>query len=324
MKDNTSSYSEKELSKFISNNKAEVLSILTDITTQLPNLQSQIEKLNSLVQSFPSSFTNGLSILDLKSQFLLSYNEYLLVYMVMKLEGIDLQSHPLFESLVRFRTLLEKLDPLELKMKTEIDNVLNPQTDSSSLNPLTFKPNLDDLDSASDSDSDSDKPSPSSSSKKQLYVPPKIAAVPYSERDAAKDEHRREQLRDKIASNAFISELRDEISDRPRTINMRSTGDLSLDRELKERKDFEESNFVRVNRTREQKKRERQASLALQRGQKIGEFDEFDSLTRLARESDKIAGQIVDEDEFGNRVKRVQVDERQAKRGGRRGKKGRR
>ena len=105
---------------------------------------------------------------------------------------------------------------------------------------------------------------------------------------------------------------------------MRSTGDLSLDRELKERKDFEESNFVRVNRTREQKKRERQASLALQRGQKIGEFDEFDSLTRLARESDKIAGQVVDEDEVGNRVKRVQVDERQAKRGGRRGKKGRR
>ena len=232
MKDNTSSYSEKELSKFISNNKAEVLSILTDITTQLPNLQSQIEKLNSLVQSFPSSFTNGLSILDLKSQFLLSYNEYLLVYMVMKLEGIDLQSHPLFESLVRFRyfspslpltpsTLLEKLDPIELKMKTEIDNVLNPQTDSSSLNPLTFKPNLDDLDSASASDSDSDKPSPSSSSKKQLYVPPKIAAVPYSERDAAKDEHRREQLRDKIASNAFIS------VDSPASLHRRNCGTRS-------------------------------------------------------------------------------------------------
>lgn len=90
-------------------------------------------------------------------------------------------------------------------MKTEIDNVLNPQTDASSLNPLNFKPNLDDLDSASDSDSVSAEPSASSSSKKQLYVPPKIAAVPYSERDAAKDEHRREQLRDKIASNAFIS-----------------------------------------------------------------------------------------------------------------------
>lgn len=105
---------------------------------------------------------------------------------------------------------------------------------------------------------------------------------------------------------------------------MRSTGDLELDREMKERKDFEENNFVRVNRTHEQKKRERQATLALQRGQKIGEFDEFDSLTRLTRESDKIASQIIDEDEFGNRVKRVQVDETHARRGGKRGKKGRR
>ena len=96
------------------------------------------------------------------------------------------------------------------------------------------------------------------------------------------------------------------------------------DREMKERKDFEENNFVRVNRTHEQKKRERQATLALQRGQKIGEFDEFDSLTRLTRESDKIASQIIDEDEFGNRVKRVQVDETHARRGGKRGKKGRR
>ena len=103
MKDNISSYSEKELSKFISNNKAEVLSILTDISTQLPNLQSQIEKFDTLVQLLPASLSNGLSLLDLKSQFLLSYNEYLLVYMLMKLEGVDLQSHPLFASLVRFR-----------------------------------------------------------------------------------------------------------------------------------------------------------------------------------------------------------------------------
>lgn len=99
---------------------------------------------------------------------------------------------------------------------------------------------------------------------------------------------------------------------------------MSLDREMKERKDFEESNFVRVTLTREQKKRQKQASLALQRGQKMGEFDEFDSLTRLARESDKIAEQVIDEDEFGNRVKRMHVEEGGAKRSNKRGRKGRR
>ena len=78
------------------------------------------------------------------------------------------------------------------------------------------------------------------------------------------------------------------MSDRPEAINMRSTGNLSLDRELKERRDFEESNFTRVNLSREQKKRMRQANLSMQRGRKLGEFDEFDSLTRLVKESEKV------------------------------------
>ena len=43
-----------------------------------------------------------------------------------------------------------------------------------------------------------------------------------------------------------------------------------------------------MNLSREQKKKMRQASLSLQRGRKIGEEDDFDSLTRLVRESEKV------------------------------------
>lgn len=210
LKDNVSSFSEKELSKFISSKSAEVTSILADISTQFPALQEQIKKIGSLVQTCPP-FSNGVSLLDLKSQFLLSYNEYLLVYLLLKLEGIDLKDHPLFESLVRFRfpqrilfthrTLLEKLEPLELKMKTEIDNVLNPQQETSATNPLSFRAHLDDLDSGSEEEEKVEE----NKTKSQKYVPPKIAAVPYSERDALRDERRREELKDRIASNAFIS-----------------------------------------------------------------------------------------------------------------------
>ena len=210
LKDNVSSFSEKELSKFISSKSAEVTSILADISTQFPALQEQIKKIGSLVQTCPP-FSNGVSLLDLKSPVLLSYNEYLLVYLLLKLEGIDLKDHPLFESLVRFRfpqrilfthrTLLEKLEPLELKMKTEIDNVLNPQQETSATNPLSFRAHLDDLDSGSEEEEKVEE----NKTKSQKYVPPKIAAVPYSERDALRDERRREELKDRIASNAFIS-----------------------------------------------------------------------------------------------------------------------
>lgn len=55
------------------------------------------------MQSLPKDLDMGVSLLDLKAQFLLSYNELLLVYILMKLEGVDLKDHPLFASLVRAR-----------------------------------------------------------------------------------------------------------------------------------------------------------------------------------------------------------------------------
>ena len=57
---------------------------------------------------------------------------------------------------------------------------------------------------------------------------------------------------------------------------MKSTGDRELDRELKERTDFEESNYVRVTLSKAQKKKMKQAALNMQRGRKIDDFDEYD------------------------------------------------
>ena len=69
---------------------------------------------------------------------------------------------------------MEKLEPLELKMKTHIDNILHPQEAGGESNPLRYHANLDDLDSSSDSDE--------KTVKSGIYIPPKIAAVPYSEK----------------------------------------------------------------------------------------------------------------------------------------------
>ena len=91
-----------------------------------------------------------------------------------------------------------------------------------------------------------------------------------------------------------------------------------MDLEMKERQEFEESNYTRVNLSREQKKRLRQANLALQRGHKMGEFNEFDSLSQLVQESERISKQVVDEDQYGNRFKRVKTVPRNA---GKKGKK---
>lgn len=103
LKDNTSQYSEKELQKLISSKSPEVTSILSEIISRLPALKEQMKKVEDIVSSLPSSLENGVSLLDLKSEFLLSYNQLLYTYILQKLEGADLKNHPLFESLVRSR-----------------------------------------------------------------------------------------------------------------------------------------------------------------------------------------------------------------------------
>lgn len=77
------------------------------------------------------------------------------------------------------RTLLEKLEPLELKMKSYIDTVVNPQQDASASNPLTFHANVDDFDVSS---SEEEEEKPQKAKKDAIYHPPKIAAVLYSEK----------------------------------------------------------------------------------------------------------------------------------------------
>lgn len=102
-KDNTSSLSDKELTKLVSSNANEVSAIMADILAHLTTLKDQAKKVRDVVNQLPESLENGISLLDLKAQFMLSYNELLLVYMLLKIEGVDLHDHPLFASLVRER-----------------------------------------------------------------------------------------------------------------------------------------------------------------------------------------------------------------------------
>ena len=102
-KDNTSSLTEKELTKLVSSNINEVSAIMADILTNLTTLKDQAKKIRDVVNQLPQSLENGVSLLDLKSQFMLSYNELLLVCLLLKIEGVGLQDHPLFASLVRER-----------------------------------------------------------------------------------------------------------------------------------------------------------------------------------------------------------------------------
>jgi len=56
---------------------------------------------------------HGMSYLDVKYNLLFFYLQYLAIYLLYKLEGKNLDGHPLIERLCKIKLLLEKMRPLD-------------------------------------------------------------------------------------------------------------------------------------------------------------------------------------------------------------------
>ena len=53
---------------------------------------------------------------------LMSYSTYLSFYLLMKLEGKDVQQHPVLFKLTNIKTLIDQLQPLDEKLEKRIDS----------------------------------------------------------------------------------------------------------------------------------------------------------------------------------------------------------
>lgn len=129
--------------------------------------------------------------------------------------GKQIENDPAIDRLIEIRTVLEKIRPIDYKLRYQIDKLVKTAITgtTSASDPNSFKPNPSNLisqlgdDTVNDDDSDSDsddepKAATSSSHKKRsskeasgggVYVPPKLSAVHYDEGDS-KAERSRKQL----------------------------------------------------------------------------------------------------------------------------------
>lgn len=57
-----------------------------------------------------------MSYLELKYNLMMSYCTYLSFYLLMKLEGKDVNKHPVIYKLAHIKSLFEKLQPLDNKL----------------------------------------------------------------------------------------------------------------------------------------------------------------------------------------------------------------
>ena len=67
---------------------------------------------------------DGMSFLEMKYNLMLTYCQMLSFYMLLKLEGKDVSSHPVIDRLLHLKLLLEKVRPLDMKMQYQVDKMV--------------------------------------------------------------------------------------------------------------------------------------------------------------------------------------------------------
>lgn len=261
--------------------------------------------------------SKGISFLEVKYHLLLQYIANLAFIIQLKLSGKRLESHPVIQSLIELRVMLEKMKPVEQKLKYQIDKVVrtavvgaqdNEMSNSGSAlsrsagtsghlimsvclwcltsfiwivsDPLAFKPNPMDLVSKTGDDDEgayttfvrintTDHRLTSCNSldevtdKSGAYRPPKLAPVTYEEdtRKSTKQDKNQSRLMEKASRSRIMRDLMSEMDDRPEEVDAlggvnegMGFGD-KLDRQMMEKDQYEENNYVRLAVTRKEKKR---------------------------------------------------------------------
>ncbi|KAL4616843.1 neuroguidin [Arapaima gigas] len=264
------------------------VSLFSSLTQQVAAVTSHVQSLIKRVKDGVFPTAAGLSFLDLRYQLLLFYLQDVTHLMSIKAEGSSIKNSSALHRLVTIRTVLEKMRPLDQKLRYQVDKLVRTAVTGSlaANDPLHLRPNPENLISKlSESEESEDegraaaekcvKSEPSVGSKK--YVPPRIAPMHYEgdETEADRQKELAEKRRRAALRSSVIQELRQQYSDAPEEI--RDRRDFQTERQSREelhRKEYEESMMVRLAVTRQDR-------TARKRGM-MGMSSQLSSITRFS------------------------------------------
>jgi len=261
----------------------ELLQNITQVTNDVFPL---ISKLNEQMNNGDITVGNGVSLLDVKNNSLLIYLLDLVTIILNKVNGLSLSENEAVNRTVEFRTVLEKLRPLEQKLKYQIDKAIQAavtDTNATENNPLQFKPNVDDFE-----DSEEDENDDETLPEEKKYVPPHIAATQHEDEDKrlAKLEKAK---RDALTKSSLIAELIEETSDLPTEHSHRSLFKNKSSKMQEERTRYEETYYTRLNVPKKQRGLEKKM---IQKSEldTIANFGSLDMFNENGASSSKGAG----------------------------------
>jgi U3 small nucleolar RNA-associated protein 3 len=294
-----SGLSEKERLAILENDSPELLVLLGDFARYIKEVRAQLLPVRERVKAGGLPTASGVSYLEVKLQLLLSYCTNVAFYLLLKAEGRSVKSHPVIEQLVELRTLMEKMRPLDAKLKYQMDKLLKTPLAGAAAagDALRFKPNPDALldggtaaaAGADDDDGGEAGGGGGGADGGDVYRPPRITAMHFEDKEEARARRAREKKAARARKSEIVQALREEFDDAPAEEPNIGSAAQYRDKEEDHRTRFEEDNFVRVA----VPKKERARLAALRRGGGGDAFESFEDFgdidLAVGRDEDRAA-----------------------------------
>ncbi|CAB3407283.1 unnamed protein product [Caenorhabditis bovis] len=207
----------------------------------------------------------GLSLLKVKNYEMVAYLSELTVLMSKMMKGDSIIGESALKRALKHRVILEKMRPIEDKMKPQIEKLLSKKKDGSKGALRVRLENMDvndDDEDEEEEEEDGEKKAVGKEPKK--YVAPKIRAVHYDEEDEAPDK-KLEKAKRRAMQSSLIMELKNQYSEAPEEIREVSERKYQFDRE---REKYEEEHFTRIRLNKEQRRK----------SEKLGRHETLDDL----------------------------------------------
>jgi len=266
---------------------AQTTKLLNEINASVLETKESIGK----IANKEYNTSKGISLLDVKCHTLMSYLGDLAYVILKKCKFESIKDSPSIERLVEQRTVLERIRPLEFKIKYQIDKLVKTALSGSvdPNDPDRFRATIDGLADANeveeDEEPDADEMGGRSSKKAKdgVYVAPKVTAVPYDgdESRVVKRQKELERAKKRALQSSVMQELREEYADTPVEMQINTVGLKNKQSKYDyERQKYEEDYFTRLPVTKKDKHRAKQLSTITlgKLGKEVTHFEDISAL----------------------------------------------
>ncbi|KAF9415931.1 hypothetical protein HW555_006563 [Spodoptera exigua] len=249
----------------------QAVKLLKEMNTNVQQVSQLVDNMLVRVKSGELSTDKGLSFLEMKYQMLLSYLINLTYIVLRKCSGERIESDPSIERLIEIRTVLEKIRPIDSKLKYQIDKLVktavvggtsedDPQAYHA--NPANLVSKINESAEESSESSDEGETKTDKASKSNIYVPPKLAAVHFDESTSRVDNDKKmkEKSKKQFLNSSIMRELREEYSEAPLEVSTGNHVKQSISKYEQEKTEYEENYLTRLPVTKAEKNRRKKLS----------------------------------------------------------------